>query len=68
MNFKVKTHLKNKIVKQIISNIEKRLSNKFGELTRDIIILKNNKHWISSWTDYDFMEFEKPYIIIKPLK
>lgn len=68
MNFKVKTHLKNKIVKQIISNIEKRLSNKFGELTRDIIILKNNKHWLSSWPDYDFMEFEKPYIIIKPLK
>ena len=64
--YKVKTDTKNKLVKQIILNIEKRLNNKFGKLAKDIIILVNNDDYMYGFNPpFEFMEFEKPYIIYR---
>ena len=64
--YRIDEELKNKIISQIIKNIEKHISMEYGELERDIVILDSfSEIETESYPDYNYMKFKKPFIVYK---
>lgn len=53
---------------KIISNIEKRLTRKFGEFKKEVVFLNEGySDFLSVYADYNAMKFQEPFIIFKPV-
>lgn len=53
---------------RIIENIEKRLSNKFGKLKKEVIFIDGYSEFLSTlYPTYKFVCFQEPCIILKPI-
>ena len=63
--FLVDKNVKDKLVTQIIQNIESKIFGIYGDVQKDIIILKANDHWGNGFYKFEFMERDIPYIIYR---
>lgn len=66
--FKLDNNVKDRLVQGIIKNIESKISQIYGEIKKDLIILKGNDHWANGLHGYNSMERDIPYIIYRVSK
>lgn len=63
--FILDNNIKNKLVLGIIKNIETKISQIYGKIKKDLIILKGNDHPLNGVYGFKFMERDIPYIIYR---
>ena len=66
LKYKINTNIKNKIVMDIIKKIENRIKATYGDLNRKIIMESTStigSYMRAFYPDYEYMEFEKPFIV-----
>ena len=65
-NYRINKDLKNNTVRQIIDNIEHRLYLHYGESEKEVILLEScAEHMKAFYPDYDYMVFNKPFVVYK---
>lgn len=65
-DYRINKDLKNNTVRQIIDNIEHRLYVNYGESEKEVILLSScAEHMKCFYPDYDYMLFNKPFVVYK---